>query len=199
LKTILLEKLNKDYQEQLNKSYGEVVKLVFGAGGENSKIVLVGEAPGKNEIIKGKPFVGQAGKNLDEFIEILEIERDSLYITNVVKMRPFRINPKTGRESNRPPSKEEIKTFTGFIEAELGIIKPKLVVSLGNVALRCLFGDDSVTIGNFHGSPVDVVFGGIQIRLFPLYHPASVIYRPELRKSYLQDLHKLKGYIKTML
>ncbi len=199
METFLLDKLNKTYQEKINEYFNMDTKLVFGDGRPNSEIALVGEAPGKNEVIKGKPFVGQAGKNLDEFIEMLAIKRDDLYITNIVKMRPYKINPQTGRESNRPPTRKEIEIFTDFIKEELSIVKPKLIVTLGNVALKCIVDSDSAAIGNLHGSPLEVSFRQIAFKLYPLYHPASVIYRPELRKVYLEDLSKLKEYLKTLL
>lgn len=169
--------------------------LVFGDGNENSKIVLVGEAPGKTEVEQGKPFVGQAGKNLEEFINILGIKREDLYITNVVKFRPFKVNPNTGRESNRTPIKDEIRISTDFIEHELSIIRPKLVVSLGNIALRCILKDSKVTIGVMHGNPINVKFAKAEFILFPLYHPASIIYNRGLRDVYLQDLIKLRDYL----
>ena len=82
--------------------------MVFGEGDVDSPMVLVGEAPGEQETIQQRPFVGKAGKNLEEFLDALEIQRGDLYITNVVKFRPFKINEKTGRLSNRPPTREEI-------------------------------------------------------------------------------------------
>jgi DNA polymerase len=139
--------------------------------------------------------VGQAGKNLEEFITILGIDRDDLYITNVVKFRPVRVNPDTGRESNRTPVKSEIKIFTDFIEKELSLIGPKLVVSLGNIALRCILKDDKVTIGELHSVPINVRFADAEFVLFPLYHPASIIYNRALKDVYLQDLHKLRDYM----
>ncbi|MGE5631106.1 MAG: uracil-DNA glycosylase [Caulobacteraceae bacterium] len=190
-----LEEINSFYKSQLDAHFNADVPLVFGDGDVDSKIVLVGEAPGKNEVEQGKPFVGQAGKNLEEFINILGIRREDLYITNVVKFRPYRVNTDTGRESNRTPTKDEIKISTDFIERELSAIKPKLVASLGNIALRCILKDDKVTIGVLHGSPIDVKFAGAEFVLFPLYHPASIIYNRDLKDVYMEDLHKLKKYL----
>lgn len=190
-----LADVNSFYQIRLNEHFGGAVPLVFGDGDEASKIVLVGEAPGKTEVEQGKPFVGQAGKNLEEFINILGITRHDLYITNVVKFRPFKVNPDTGRESNRTPTKDEIRISTDFIERELSVIQPKLVASLGNTALRCILKDDRITIGVMHGNPINVRFSGAEFVLFPLYHPASIIYNRALRDVYLQDLMKLRDYL----
>lgn len=190
-----LDSANKLCREVLHKHFGKEVPLVFGEGSADSRIVLVGEAPGRTEIEQGKPFVGQAGKNLEEFISILGVVREDLYITNVVKFRPVRFNPDSGRESNRTPNKEEIKISMDFIERELSIIRPRLVVSLGNIALRCIIKDDKASIGMFHGSPLDVSFSEAHFTLLPLYHPASIIYRRELKSIYIEDLYKLKEYI----
>ncbi len=190
-----LDGINRFYQDELRKHFNDEVPLVFGNGNVDSKIVLVGEAPGKTEVEQGKPFVGQAGKNLEEFINILGIQREDLYITNVVKFRPIKLNPETGRESNRPPTKEEVRICTDFIQQELSIIKPRLVVSLGNIALRCIMKDDKATIGVLHGASISVKFAEAEFVMFPLYHPASIIYNRSLKDVYLQDLHKLKDYM----
>lgn len=193
-----MDKLNKEYRDlfvELYKNQNKV--LVYGDGNLNAQLTLVGEAPGQQETVQGRPFVGQAGKNLDEFLEVLELDRDKLYITNVVKFRPFKVNPDTGRKSNRPPNKEEIGLSKSWLYRELHIINPSIVVSLGNTALRAIAGDNSLTIGNSHGVPIKVDVGEDKIStiLFPLYHPASIIYRRELKEVYIEDLHKLRNYL----
>lgn len=195
MKSLELENLNRIYKSKLQEHFKDEVPLVFGDGNLDSKIVLIGEAPGKTEVEQGKPFVGQAGKNLEEFISILGIKREDLYITNIVKFRPVKFNPETGRESNRTPVKEEVKICTDLIKAELSIVAPKLVVSLGNIALRCILKDDKASIGILHGNPLNVSFSQVNFTLFPLYHPASIIYRRELKSTYIEDLHKLKKFI----
>lgn len=190
-----LDNINQLYQGKLQEYFNREEPLVFGSGNVDSKIVLVGEAPGRTEVEQGKPFVGQAGKNLEEFISILGIAREELYITNVVKFRPVRFNPDSGRESNRTPNKEEIRISTDFIERELYVIKPGLVASLGNIALRCILKDDKASIGMLHGYPLNVSFSEVHFTLFPLYHPASIIYRRELKSIYIEDLYKLREYI----
>jgi DNA polymerase len=198
LKADLLQSLNKELKEHIEDLYQQPTPLVLGSGDVDSSIILIGEAPGKNEILQGKPFVGQAGKNLDEFISVLEIKKTDLYITNVVKMRPFKVNEQTGRESNRTPTKKEVSAFSPFLMRELEIIKPMLVVTLGNIALKCITQDEKASIGSLHGSPSEVRFGVVKFSLFPLYHPASIIYKAELKDTYKADLLKLKDYITTM-
>ena len=166
-------------------------KMVFGEGNLNAKIVLVGEAPGAKEIEKGKPFVGQAGKYLDEFINILEIKREDIYITNTVKIRPYKFNEKTGRKVNRPPKKEEINEFKPILLKEIELIHPDIVVSLGNYSLKTISGKKNHAIGQVHGSPIKLA----NCILFPLYHPAAVIYNRNLKDTYYQDLQKLKAVL----
>lgn len=168
-----------------------VEPIVFGEGNSEAKLVLVGEAPGAKEVELGRPFVGQAGKNLDEFLEILELKREDIYITNVVKIRPYKMSEKTGRKSNRPPSKDEVEKYNRYMEEEIDIIQPKVVVTLGNVPLKAVSKDQNLTIGGVHGSPIEKA----KYYIFPLYHPASIIYRQELKKTYIEDLYKLKEFI----
>ncbi len=190
-----LDNINQLYQRKLREHFNRELLLVFGSGNVDSGIVLVGEAPGRTEVEQGKPFVGQAGKNLEEFISILGILREDLYITNVVKFRTVQFNPDSGRESNRTPNKEEIKISTDFIGQELSVINPGLVISLGNIALRCMVNDDRASIGTLHGHPLNISFFNAHFTLFPLYHPASIIYRRELKSTYIEDLYKLREYM----
>ncbi len=114
--------------------------------------MLIGEAPGSKEVELGEPFVGQAGgKHFQEFLDILGINREDVYITNTVKYRPTRKNPKTGRLSNRtPPTTKEIEDFKDYLMEEIEIIAPKIIVTLGNTPLKCLF-DKETNIGEVHG------------------------------------------------
>lgn len=192
------EQLNRLYQECVNavdeRYPGEGKVVVFGEGNVDAKIVLVGEAPGEKETKYIKPFVGQAGKNLDEFLEILELNRPDIFITNTVKFRPFKVSPKTGRLSNRPPDKGEIELCLPFLLKQLEIIKPSVVVTLGNIPLRAITGDNRRTIGELHGYPVKMA----DFYLFPLYHPASIIYNSSLKETYHEDLLRLKDFIDTL-
>ena len=165
-------------------------KPVFGQGKKNAEILLLGEAPGAKEVETGIPFAGSAGKNLNEFLEILHLSRKDIYITNTVKIRPSRINGKTGRTVNRPPTEAEIQLFSSALREEIFRIKPKIIVTLGNTALQGLLGKDK-KIGSCHGMPLEWE----SFTLFPLYHPAAVIYRRSLREEYLADLEKLKNLL----
>lgn len=166
-------------------------KLVLGRGNLNSPIVLVGEAPGRKEVEFNEPFVGQAGKHLDEFLQVLELDKEDIYITNSVKYRPTKLNPKTGRLSNRTPTAKEIESFRSFLLEEIDIIKPKIIVTLGNTSLKSLLEKD-VKIGDVHGKLISVEIYDNKYNLFPLYHPAAVIYNRSLKEVYLNDLQNLK-------
>ncbi|CDF59311.1 uracil-DNA glycosylase [Thermobrachium celere] len=186
-----LTTIYKEYSDKIKEVFGEDRKIVYGDGNTNADIMLIGEAPGRFEEEQGKPFVGQAGKNLDEFIDILEIKREDLFITNVVKVRPYKINEKTGRKVNRAPNKKEIELSLDTLLKEIEIVSPKIIVTLGNTPLKALLGD--VKIGDVHGKLIE--YNGRFI--YPLYHPASIIYNRSLYDVYIEDLKNLKKYIKS--
>lgn len=172
--------------------------VVFGDGNPGAKLMLVGEAPGEQEALQGKPFVGKAGKNLDGFLTTLGVAREDIWITNVVKFRPVKTHPRTGSLSNRPPSREEIELCFHILLHEIQIIQPKVIVTLGNVALKAVADDRKIVIGSCHGQPMETELHGCRFVLFPLYHPASIIYNRELAKVYEQDLVALKEYLEHL-
>ena len=168
---------------------GEDKILVFGDGNsDRPPIMLIGEAPGEQETLKRRPFVGKAGKNLDEFLQLMGMERETLYVSNVVKIRPTSLG-KTGRVRNRAPSKEEIALFLPFLMKEIDLVKPQCLVTLGNVPLKALMGPKA-TVGDLHGRWHTAANG---LPLFALYHPAAIIYRRELKEVYAQDVLSLKA------
>ena len=168
---------------------GEDKILVFGDGNsDRPPIMLIGEAPGEQETLKRRPFVGKAGKNLDEFLDLMGMERETLYVSNVVKIRPTSLG-KTGRVRNRAPSKEEIALFLPFLMKEIDLVKPQCLVTLGNVPLKALMGPKA-TVGDLHGRWHTAANG---LPLFALYHPAAIIYRRELKEVYAQDVLQLKA------
>lgn len=189
LKEAEIQELNTEIID----AYGEK-GIVLGDGKVNSRIVLIGEAPGKNEVELKKPFVGQAGKHLEEFLKAIDLKRDEIYITNVVKFRPTKASKSTGKEVNRTPYQKEITMFTDFLFRELDIIHPELIVTLGNVPLKTVVKDRDIKIGDVHGKLLNKN-DEIAYNVFPLYHPAAVIYRRELKKVYMDDLKLLKDIL----
>lgn len=172
-------------------------ELVLGNGKNESIVMMIGEAPGAREVEQKKPFVGPAGKYLDEFLSILKLERDKLYITNTVKFRPTKEGKRPGTKTNRTPNKREIEEFKEFLFEEVDIITPKIIVTLGNIPLKTILNDGSTTIGDAHGNSIFTKIKGNEYTVFPLYHPAAVIYRRELKDIYLRDLEKLAKLLKS--
>ena len=174
-------------------SVEEQKPLVFGQGPvDRPVLMLIGEAPGEQEALQGKPFVGKAGKNLDAFLQAVHLERGDIYITNVVKVRPSKIST-AGRVVNRPPTREEKALFIPWLMREISIVRPDAIVTLGNVALQA-FVDD--VIGSRHGKWTQAVItppseAAFTLPLFALYHPASVIYNGALKDTYEADLETL--------
>ncbi len=172
--------------------------LVFGEGqSDHPPVMLIGEAPGEQETLQRRPFVGKAGKNLDGFLEAVALRREEIYISNVVKVRPTKVSAR-GSVSNRPPNREELALFTPWLREEILLVQPRLLVTLGNTALHALLGD-GVTIGQLHGQTqqATVCFSGSEgtFALFPLYHPASIIYNRALQAVYEEDLRALRGVL----
>lgn len=162
-------------------------RLVFGSGNPEAEVVLIGEAPGKQEDIQRVPFVGAAGKFLNTMLESVQLNRDDVYITNIVKYRP---------PDNRDPLKSEKVAFIPYLERELRIIKPKLVITLGRHSMEYFIPDE--TIGEIHGQPRRVQFGAESLVVMPLYHPSAAAYNPKLRPTLLEDFQKVPQVIEDI-
>lgn len=159
---------------------------VFGEGSINAKIMLVGEAPGRNEDIQGRPFVGRAGKILDELLESIDLKRKDVYIANILKCRP---------PDNRNPMKNEITSCTKYLDKQIEKIKPELIVPLGSFATSYIFEKFNIKsekIGRIHGKifTLNTIFGK-QI-VIPIYHPAVATYNPNAKEDLLKDFQKIK-------
>ena len=191
------EDLTELYKKYAREFEGE--EIVTGDGNIDARVVLIGEAPGKDELRLQKPFVGMAGKNLDEFLNILCIKREEIYITTAIKYRLSKINPKSGRIVNRPATKKEIERNRQYLIDEVRIISPEYIVTLGNTPLGCIFPEAGEGIGKLHGKVLTIVLGGKSFKLFPAYHPASIIYNRNLKDIYIEDLKKLKKVLNHAL
>ena len=162
---------------------------VPGEGPFAAKIVFCGEAPGYNESLQGKPFVGSAGKFLNELLQIAELRREDVYITNVTKCRP---------PGNRAPLDDEIETCTtNYFQKQLAMIKPKLVVALGRTAAKALLGRP-VIMGEEHGKLLDCAYAGVKCKLFITYHPAAALYGAEAKQKLKSDFKKLGQILKSI-
>lgn len=166
--------------------------FVYGDGRAlHPALMLIGEAPGEQETIQRRPFVGKAGQILNHFLDVLALKREDIYISNVVKQRPTRQSA-AGRLVNRPPSPDEIALFAPWLMDEVAFIAPRLLVTLGNVPLQAFLGPYA-RIGDSHGQLYRAA-GGQQ--LFALYHPAATIYKPALAEVYEADLLRLKAVLR---
>lgn len=180
-----MEKLKQQLRELIaGVMPGKENTLVFGEGPMEPGLMLIGEAPGEQESLIGRPFVGKAGKNLDHFLELAGMRREDIYISNVVKYRPTKTG-KTGRLSNRPPTREEVALFSPWLLREIEIVRPGMIATLGNVPLKALTGPKA-TIGDMHGRVIHDNLAGRP--LFALYHPASLIYNQSLTDVYESDV-----------
>ena len=180
-----MERFRAELTAFIRDIYEEEKKvLVFGDGSPGADVMMIGEAPGEQETLQGRPFVGKAGKNLDEFLARAGMDRQALYVSNAVKFRPTKLSA-AGRTVNRPPTQEEVRLFLPWLRREIELVNPKCLITLGNVPLRALVGGKS-SVGAMHG-----VFTEAEgRRLYPMYHPASVIYNPALKAVYQADLDR---------
>ena len=151
----------------------EATQLVFGDGSPSADIVFIGEAPGKNEDEQGLPFVGAAGKFLNEMLVMIGLKREDVYITNIVKYRP---------PNNRDPYPDEKAAFLPFLRQQLEVIKPKLVIPLGRHSMGVLL-PAGLSISQCHGQPKR--YHG-QVYL-PLFHPAAALYNGAMRQTLIDD------------
>lgn len=161
--------------------------LVMGDGSVDAEIVLIGEAPGKNEDEQGLPFVGASGKFLNEMLDSAGLSRSDVYITNIVKYRP---------PNNRDPLLEEKNAFWPFLLRQIDIIKPKVVVTLGRHSMEYFLPGQK--IGQVHGQTQRIKLDDLELVVVPLYHPAAALYNGSLRTVLKEDFMKLKKIIEIL-
>ena len=159
-------------------------QTVFGEGKIDPDIMIIGEAPGKDEDEQGKPFVGRAGQLLNSFLRSIKLNRNSVFITNVIKCRP---------PENRNPESEEIKACSGFLEKQIDIIKPKVMVLLGKIAANSLLGEDK-PMSDLRQKKFFVNKSEIPIIVF--YHPAYILRSPLKKSNVWEDLKFLDNILK---
>jgi uracil-DNA glycosylase len=173
--------LDRIKQEIINKNTcadlaAQATNLVMGDGNINADIVFIGEAPGKNEDAQGLPFVGAAGKFLNEMLAHAGMQRSDVYITNIVKYRP---------PNNRDPLPEEKKAFWPYLLKQLQIIQPKVVITLGRHSMEYFL--PGLRISEIHGQPKRIQFGDEKIVIIPLFHPAAALYNGSMRQTLIDD------------
>ncbi|MBI3290334.1 uracil-DNA glycosylase [Candidatus Microgenomates bacterium] len=169
----LKDKVDKDMTLPLRQG---ATQLVFGEGNPDTQVYFLGEAPGYWEDQKGRPFVGQAGKLLDKLIEDLGMKREDVYISNVVRFRP---------PENRDPLPAELEAFAPYVDREIEIIDPKVIVTLGRYSMAKFLPD--VKISQVHGKPRRVRRNGKDITVVPMYHPAAALRSGEVLNALRED------------
>jgi uracil-DNA glycosylase len=155
--------------------------VVFGAGNADADLMFIGEAPGANEDRMGLPFVGQAGKLLDKLLAEIGMEREGVWICNVLKCRP---------PDNRDPQPNEIEACRDYLLSQVELIEPVVVCTLGNFSTKLLRGD-ATGISRLHGRDETRVVGSRAVRLYPLFHPAAALYTPSMLETLRADFQRL--------
>ena len=191
--------------------------FVKGKGPKNPAIMLIGEAPGENEAIKGIPFIGRAGDELEKSLKSVNLTRDDVYMTSAVRSRPYMWKEKKmrngeviDRKYNRPPSQQEIIAHAPLLDYEIKNIAPLVIVTLGNVGLQRLLGKEA-KVSNLHGQILEravrhlnsleeneYVWSNEKYIIIPTYHPAAVFYRPSNRDFIEDDWSKIGKYISSI-
>jgi len=171
-------------------------QLVFGKGNPDAPILFIGEAPGEKEDLQGIPFVGRAGQELDGLLQSIGLSLERCYVANIPTYRP----PK-----NRDPSVSEIRAHTPYLIEQIKTIQPRVVCTLGNYATKFVLAGFDVDgmkkiegISKLHGNVIEKYVDGLMFVVVPLYHPAAMLYRPQLRGVLHEDFQKIKEYLEVI-
>ena len=199
--------MSSDRTEQLRAIRDELVNLkesplyeyrqrngyfpVIGQGSHHADIMFIGEAPGKNEAETGRPFCGASGRVLDELLASINLDRQAVYVTNIVKDRP---------PNNRDPLKTEIDLYAPFLERQIGIIQPKVIATLGRFSMEFIlrrFGafQANQKISQLHGQVIKVRAAYGRASVLPLFHPAAALYNASQRETLEKDFQVLKQFV----
>jgi len=155
--------------------------VVFGSGNADAELMFVGEAPGASEDEQGIPFVGRAGRLLEQLLEEISLERSGVWICNVLKCRP---------PGNRDPQPVEIENCQEYLLRQVELIEPTVICTLGNFSTKLLRGDPT-GITRLHGQPEVLVLGSRAVRLYPIYHPAAALYTPRMLQTLREDFARI--------
>lgn len=158
-------------------------RVVFGVGDPNADLMFIGEGPGADEDRQGEPFVGRAGQLLDRIIQAIEMQREQVYIANIVKCRPPR---------NRDPQADEVEACIGYLQRQIDLVRPKVLVLLGKVAAQTLLGTD-LTLGRMRGRWWQV--RGVETRV--TYHPAALLRNDQFKRPTWEDMQLVRDRLRT--
>ncbi len=187
LRQILMKKVEEEiFKCQKCDLYKTKDNYVPGAGSIDAKIMFIGEAPGYWEDQKGKPFVGRAGKVLDDLLNSIGLKREEIYIANTLKCKP---------PGNRDPRDDEIKACTPYLDRQINIIKPKILSTLGRISMKYVFEKFNIKyepISKIHGNIFNINTLFLRAKLIPMYHPAVATYNPNMKEVLMEDFKILK-------
>lgn len=202
-----MQVMNHDREAQLGQIAAEVKALsesslfefrqendyqpVTGEGNAHAEIMFVGEAPGENEAKSGRPFIGASGRFLDELLAGIGLDRDRVFITNIIKDRP---------PNNRSPRTSEIKLYFPFLARQIEIIQPSVIVTLGRFAMESMLKhfhapEQKKKIGELHGRRINVQASYGNVAIVPLFHPAVALYAAERKPELIADFQILKEFL----
>ncbi|MGM5484740.1 MAG: uracil-DNA glycosylase family protein [Nanobdellota archaeon] len=189
-----LEHIKQKIEDELDCPLKDnATNMVFGKGNPEAEILFIGEAPGGKEDEKGVPFVGSAGKKLDNLLDRISLSLDDIYIANILKYRP----PK-----NRDPKPDEIERHTPYLVEQIKAIKPRIIATLGNFSTKFVLAGFDVKgmkkiggISGLHGKFMKKTVDGMEFTVVPLYHPAAMIYRPQLKEVLESDFRKMGEFL----
>ena len=173
------KKKYSDFFEGLKEEYMDESRFVPAVGPEDADVMIIGEAPGANEVEEGEPFVGRAGEKMNDVLHDINVDRDEIYITNLVKIRP---------PDNRDPKKDEIEAWAPLLESEIENVDPDIILTLGNFSSRHML-DTSKGISKIHGR----IFTREGQKIMPIYHPAATLYDRSKTPDLEKDLRKAFG------
>ncbi len=181
-----LNQLRKRIEEDMSLPLRNgATQLVFGEGNPGAAIYILGEAPGETEDRLGRPFVGRAGKLLENQLASIGLRRGDVYISNMVRFRP---------PENRPPKPAEITVFEPYVSEEIAIIQPKLIVTLGRFAMEKFLPAEKIT--RAHGTPQTTTWH--RQTVFPLFHPSAALRSPQVRQAFEEDIKKMPALLATL-
>ena len=184
-----LEKLKQNIRVIKNCELRKnATNLVFGDGNINSKIMIIGEGPGAQEDLEGKPFVGRAGKLLNKMLEAIQLDRTKVYISNVVNYRP---------PENRKPTESEIERYLPYLKNHIEIINPKILILLGSTALNAIVGNE-IVISKARGKWMQKEIGSTKLWIIASFHPAFLMRQPEQKKLAWVDLKMIRDKSKIL-
>lgn len=183
-----LRKLKREIEDDKSLPLRKgATQLVFGEGNPNADVYFIGEAPGFHEDRLGRPFVGQAGKLLNRLIESIGMRREDVYISNVVRFRP---------PNNRDPEPSEITAFQPYVDREIEIVDPKIIVTLGRFSMNKFLPNEYIS--KIHGKPRRVKWRGKDVTVIPMYHPAAALRNGEIMHKIEEDFKVIREVLKKI-